>query len=401
VREGALRARVPLAVDPCRIGRDPASDLVVDDPRVARAHARVRYVKGEYVLSGEGDAPVYVNGKRAPLLALRTGDLVSLTRPDDMRPVCLRFESRIEGSFLAPGTPLGEAWLSHPASRDASQGPDRFGPGEPLGGRPLERVRRGVDPESGTPVVVKVLGRVHEPVESDRHLRLLAAIAGSPHPDLAFLLDGGVAVLPDGPVRWMATRWEDGESVKDLLEAGPLPLRDAVRVLRALASAVAHLHRRGVVHRDVAPGNVVVLASAAPTQPRVAALIDYGQAFLAEGGAPEGRGVVGTPGYVAPEEVARGGAAVGPAADVYGTAAVGYAMLTGAPPVGGGDVLDVLARAGRPPTAPRELGVAVPEALEGALLAALHHDPARRPDAASFVRALAFADALLAVGGAA
>jgi serine/threonine protein kinase len=119
------------------------------------------------------------------------------------------------------------------------------------------------------------------------------------------------------------------------------------------------------------------------------------------GGAPEGRGVVGTPGYVAPEEVARGGAAVGPAADVYGTAAVGYAMLTGAPPVGGGDVLDVLARAGRPPTTPRELGVAVPEALEGALLGALHHDPARRPDAASFVRALAFADASLAVGGAA
>jgi hypothetical protein len=399
VREGGARVRVPVVTDPYRIGRDPSCTLVVDDPRVAPYHARVRYLTGEHVLSGEGEAPVLVNGHRAPLMPLRTGDLVTLTPPDDPRPVCLRFVSRLQGTFVPPGTTVGAAWLSHPGLHETADGPDRFGPGEALGGRDAARCRRSVEPETGSAVVVKRIGPVRTGPEADRWLLVLEALAGSPHPDLAFLVDGGIVAegLPDSgaraPIRWIACRYEEGRTLRDLLDEGPLPLRDAVRALRSLARALAHLHRRGVTHRDVAPGNVVLRPKGG------AVLIDFGQALPATSGAVSSRGVVGTPGYVAPEEVLGGASEVTSAVDVYGLGAVGYAMLTGEPPASGGDVLETLARAGSAPVSPRDLGIRIPEAFEAALLSALDRDPARRPDAVAFERGIAFAEALVSLTG--
>jgi serine/threonine-protein kinase len=380
--------------DPYRIGRDPSCHLVVDESRVAPQHARVRYVKGEHVLSGEGGAPVQVNGHPAPMMPLRTGDLVTLTPADDPRPLCLRFVSRIQGTFVPPGTSIGTAWLGHPGRQERAEGPDRFGPGEPLGGRDASRCRRAVEPETGAAVVVKRLGPVRTGPEADRWLLALEALAGAPHPDVAPVVDGGiVAEEPSGPaLRWIACRHEEGRALRDLLAEGPLPFRAAVRALRSLARAVAHLHRRGVVHRDVSPGNVIVRPGGG------AALVDLGHTVLA-GAATSGRGVVGTPGFVAPEEVLGGTTAVDPAADVYGLGAVGYAMLTGAAPATGTDVLETLAAAGSAPLPPRALGVSLPEAFEAALLAALDRDPARRPDAEAFERAVVFAEALTSLTG--
>jgi serine/threonine-protein kinase len=133
------------------------------------------------------------------------------------------------------------------------------------------------------------------------------------------------------------------------------------------------LHARGIVHRDVAPSNIVLGPEWHAT------LIDYGQSLEGPGGAPRRGGVVGTPGYVSPEEVLRGGEAVGPAADVYGLAAVGYALFTGRPPAQGEDVLETLAKSNRKPPRPRELGIELPRKLEKALMKGLASDPARRP----------------------
>jgi serine/threonine protein kinase len=91
--------------------------------------------------------------------------------------------------------------------------------------------------------------------------------------------------------------------------------------------------------------------------------------------------VVGTPGFVAPEAVLAGGPPPTRSADVYGLAAVGYALLCGRSPAAGEDVLAALARsASRPPT-PAELGIDVPAPLEKLLFQGLEADPRRRPSA--------------------
>jgi serine/threonine protein kinase len=127
-------------------------------------------------------------------------------------------------------------------------------------------------------------------------------------------------------------------------------------------------------------------------------LIDYGQAVLIDAPGRASSAVVGTPGFIAPEEILEGRSAVSPAVDVYGLAAVGYALLTGRPPALGDDVLSTLSEALREPPRPRDLGVAVPEALEAVLLEGLAADPAARPDAAAFASALEFVGVQVGLG---
>jgi serine/threonine-protein kinase len=240
---------------------------------------------------------------------------------------------------------------------------------------------------------VKVLGPAHSPEAVDRHLHLLASLGGATHPALARVVEGGVARLQGAPMRWIATRWVEGRSARESIEAGGLDAAAALRALKTLASGLAHLHGRGVVHRDLSPGNVIL------TPAGDAVLIDFGQAFLADSGAAPSRGVVGTPGYVAPEEVREGGGAVSPAADCYGLAAIGYALATGAAPAQGRDVLDVLARAAAAPPSPRDLGVVLPEALEAAILQGLEPRPQARPTAGAFGKALEFSETTIGLGG--
>jgi hypothetical protein len=333
---------VPIVSDPCRVGRDVASEVVVEDPRIAALHARVRYQLGEYLLTGEGDAAVFVNGKRAPVMPLRSGDLVTLTSPGDPRPVCLRFVSRMEGSFLPPGASLAAAWLGHPAFAGAGAGPARFEGSETLSGGDSVRSRRAVDPESGLPVLVRTPGPVRSAEEAEAWLRLLEALAGAPHPELPFVLDGGLAPGAEGAERWVALRWEEGTVLEERLREGPLAPRDALAALLAAARAVAHLHRRGLAHRAVSPARLLCRAE------RGALLLGTTEASF--GAAPAER-----------------------AEDVLALAEVGRALFPGG----------------------------APEPVENALLQALEEDAARRPDAAAFAHALAFAQASLVAEGAA
>jgi serine/threonine protein kinase len=363
-----------------RIGRDGEADLVVSDQRIQRAHARVRMVKGEIVLSAEDGANVFVNGKRVPLFALQPGDRVDLLAPDAPNPQRLVFENRLHGAFVPPGTSLVEAWLAQPAYASGSDGPERFGVA--AGGVPATGATvPGIDPGTGARLAVRV-GPPLLGIEVERSMLVAARLAGGPHPAVAHVLDAGVVPSPKGPRTWCAMRWVEGGSAADLV--GPVPQTPG-RVLRALvpvAYALAWLHRRGLVHRDVAPGNVLLRANGRGV------LIDFDQMRLLGTAAPAGRGVIGTPGFVAPEEVLEGTPTIRPAVDVYGLCAVAFALLTGRPPADGADVLETVARSAKPPPRPRDLGVEVPEPLEDLLAEGLAGDPAQRPSAADLARRL-------------
>lgn len=237
----------------------------------------------------------------------------------------------------------------------------------------------------GERCVLKRLPPARAAAADARHLALLDALSRVSHAHLARVVAGGVN--RDGErVRWLATRFVEGTSAKDVVARGGLPPDRTLAVLQAASRGLEHLHAGGVVHRDIAPGNVILRVDGG------AVLIDFGNAVLTGRPLPYSAGIVGTPGYVAPEVVVRGAAAVTPAVDIYGLAAVGYALLTGGAPAQGEDLLDTVAGAARPPPRPRDLGVDVSDDFEATLLEALAPDPVVRPDAATLVAALAALD---------
>ncbi|MFD9355794.1 bifunctional serine/threonine-protein kinase/ABC transporter substrate-binding protein [Streptomyces sp. NPDC060031] len=175
---------------------------------------------------------------------------------------------------------------------------------------------------------------------------------------------------PDAREPWLATPFIPGPSLSEAVDGyGPLPAR-TVRVLGArLAEALAQVHAAGLVHRDVKPGNILL----APDGPR---LIDFGIARAAGATTLTAvDAVVGTPGYLPPEQARAGGPAPGPAGDVFSLGCVLAYAATGRGPFGGGHPAGVVFRTVHDPP---ELSGLAPELLE-AVGACLAKDPAVRP----------------------
>ncbi|GGX56176.1 bifunctional serine/threonine-protein kinase/ABC transporter substrate-binding protein [Streptomyces fructofermentans] len=185
---------------------------------------------------------------------------------------------------------------------------------------------------------------------------------------------------PEAGAPWLATAFVPGPSLAEAVSAyGPLSER-GVRLLGArLAEALGEVHRAGLVHRDLKPGNVLI----AHDGPR---LIDFGIARAPDDLTLTATGmVVGTPGYLSPEQAGgRDGDGIGPASDVFSLGCVLAFAATGRAPFGGGEVDALLYRAVHDPA---DLD-AVPAGLLQLLDRCLDKDPARRPDAAELVREL-------------
>ena len=376
-------SRVPVATLPFHIGTGIENELVVVGKDVRPRHARIRYVKGEYMISAQDEAPLWVNNESTPFMVLRDGDQVAMADPQDPDGERFIFRNRLEGTFIPPGASIAQAWSAHPGSAEKENGPLQFGEGHPVDNRDPEKVFRVLVPARGGSLLIKRIRAVSDPEAGDAALRLLGQLAGASHPNLAPMVDGGLERRQGTISVWMATRWVDGVPAKKLVASGGVDAPKAIDILQGAARAVSHLHGRGLLHRDVTPGNVI------RRERGDGVLIDLGSVVRNDPDAEAAKGVVGTPGFVAPEIVRADGGPPTPAADIYGLAAVGYALLTGTPPVTDvGDVLDMLAQSGRMPPRLQDMGLEVSPALEGLLFQALMPDPAARPDAEQFVAIL-------------
>ena len=221
-------------------------------------------------------------------------------------------------------------------------------------------------------------------VGAERFLAEIKTTANLQHPHILPLFDSGEA----DSFLFYVMPYVEGETLRErMARERQLPVEEAVAIARAVAQALQHAHDRGVIHRDIKPGNILMQDG----QPVVS---DFGIALAvgAAGGArlTETGLSVGTPYYMSPEQ-ATGDVAVGPASDLYALACVLYETLTGEPPYIGSTAQAVLGKILQG-TAVSATGVrkSVPPNVDAAIRKALEKFPADRfSGAQEFARALA------------
>ena len=262
---------------------------------------------------------------------------------------------------------------------------DRYLLIEQLGSGGMAMVWRGFDDLLGRPVAVKVLNAeiAADPAFRAAIYREARSAARLSHPNITQVYDYGETDLPDGEmVSYVVMELLDGYTLHERLSRGPLPWPEAVQVAAQVASALAAAHRRGIVHRDIAPANVMLTATGAK-------VMDFGIAALAGGRGDADGEMMGTPPYVAPERLDDAPAA--PAADVYALGAMLYESLTGEPPLSA-KTWPALVEAYRRGTVVPPLTITgLPPEVVDVCARCLAHDPALRPGSAEIAQVLAAA----------
>src|SRR5688572_9293814 len=222
-------------------------------------------------------------------------------------------------------------------------------------------------------VAVKLLlfGRFSHPEFVQRFRVEAAAAAALQHPNIVAIHEVGEH---DGQP-YFSMDYVEGTNLADLVREHALPPKRAAVHLKQIAEAIHFAHQKGVLHRDLKPSNVLLDQF---DQPRIT---DFGLAKqLHEGSDLTITGqVLGSPGYMPPEQAMGKRAAMGPASDVYSMGAILFHLLTGRPPFVSESVTETLQQVlGAEPVSPRLLNPSVPRDLETLCLKCLEKDPIRR-----------------------
>ena len=238
---------------------------------------------------------------------------------------------------------------------------------EPIGRGGMASVYKAYQPSLDRYVAVKVLPPyyAHEPGFAMRFTREAKAVAKLDHPHILPIYDFG----QEGDVSYIVMKYVAAGTLKEMLDR-PIPLAQAVEIVRQIAAALDHAHEQGVIHRDVKPSNVLM------DRGQWALLMDFGLAKMVAGSVQlTASGVgVGTPAYMAPEQGQ--GVAVDRRSDVYSLGIVLYEMLTGRVPFDAETPLAVvLKHITDPLPLPRTVNPAIPESVERVILKALSKAP--------------------------
>lgn len=248
---------------------------------------------------------------------------------------------------------------------------------EQIGRGGMASVYKAHDPRMDRYVALKILPPYYseDPVFQERFKREAKAIAALEHPHILPVHAYG----EEDNVAYLVIRFMPSGTLADLLEHGPLPLHEAGRLLTQVAAALDYAHRRGILHRDVKPSNVLLDADGN------AYLADFGIARLVEAASDlTGSGIVGTPPYISPEQVEGGSANLTAASDQYALGIMLYEMVTGQRPFESDTPMRVLMmHLNDPLPSARTLRPDLPEAAEEAIDKALAKDPVARFDTCS------------------
>ena len=243
-----------------------------------------------------------------------------------------------------------------------------------LEGGGMSRVFVATDRTLGRKVVIKVLpSDLAAGVNKERFQREIHLAAQLQHPHIVPLLTAG----EEGRLLWYIMPYIDGESLRAAIDRrGRLPVRDVLRILTDVTEALAFAHSRGVIHRDIKPGNVLM-------QGTHALVTDFGVAKALSAALPRGSGTtsgmaIGTPSYMAPEQLAADPSA-DHRADIYAVGLLAYELLSGQAPFGGLSPRETMAsQLTRMPTPLEKVNPDVPAPLARIIARTLEKDPDNR-----------------------
>jgi serine/threonine protein kinase len=214
----------------------------------------------------------------------------------------------------------------------------------------------------------------------EQEARLLARLS---HPGLVTVYDAGIdATVADEPKPYLVMELVRGTTLADRLRDGPLPAPEVASLAGQLASALAHIHRREIVHRDVKPANIILRIDDAEVYP-IATLTDFGIARLIDGTRMTMTGfTLGTANYLSPEQLT--GGEVGPPSDIYSLGLVLLECLTGEVAYPGHGAEAAMPRLQGSP----EIPASVPDGWRDLLQAMTRLEPPARPAAAEITNYL-------------
>ena len=240
-----------------------------------------------------------------------------------------------------------------------------------LGGAGMSRVFVAEERSLGRRVVVKVLPPdLAAGVNTERFRREIHLAATLQHPHIVPLLNAGEG----DQLLYYTMPYIDGQSLRQRIASGPLPVGEAVRILREVLNALSYAHRRGVAHRDIKPENILLGEGGA-------LVADFGVAKALDASASvditSAGFAVGTPAYMAPEQ-AVGSRTLDHRADLYAVGIIAYEMLTGTPPFTGDEPDAILAAHITREPVPVDRGRNIPPALASAVMRCLAKHPADR-----------------------
>ena len=262
---------------------------------------------------------------------------------------------------------------------------------ELIGGGGMADVYKARDCLLNRPVAVKIL---HEEFKQDKEFvdkfqREAQAAARLSHPNIVNIYDVGVA---DGD-HYIVMEYVPGRTLKDRIrQEGHLSVSESLRVAREIAEALAHAHANNIVHCDIKPHNILMMADGH------AKVADFGIArAVTESTMTYSGNVIGSVHYFSPEQAK--GTMITPKSDVYSLGVVLYEMLTGKLPFTGDNPVSIAVKhLQEEPVPVRQIDPAIPPVIEAIVSKAMSKDPAMRPTSAELVQDISQAERMLMAG---
>jgi WD40 repeat protein/serine/threonine protein kinase len=260
----------------------------------------------------------------------------------------------------------------HSSSEDLPRMLGKFQLIELLGAGSFGAVYKARDTELGRLVAVKIPrgGSLGSAEERQRFLREAKSAAGLKHPHIVPVHD----IVYDSGTAYIVSEYIEGRTLAQLMAQQRLEYSEAAELLARVADGLDYAHRQKIVHRDIAPKNILINGAGQPF------ITDFGLARRDEGSMAvtlEGQ-VLGTSAYMSPEQASGESAKVDGGSDIYSVGVILYEILTGMPPFSGSVRMVLHQVLHDEPRSPRRLSERVPRDLETICLKCLHKEPARR-----------------------
>ena len=251
----------------------------------------------------------------------------------------------------------------------------RYTISEVIGKGSMGVIYKGTDPYIKRPVAIKVtlpedsLPENQAQVYRERFFTEAQAAGSLVHPNIVAIYDAGL----EDNICYIALEFVDGSNLTNFCSKNKLlPIDKVVNIAAKICEALDFAHQQGIIHRDIKPANIML------TRDGVVKVTDFGIAKFSHGDAPEGKGIIGSPGYMAPELLQDGQASR--LTDVFSLGVSLYELFTGEQPFRGETMVEVINKAlHEEPPPVHQLNSNVPERMSQEVMKAIAKEPGHRP----------------------